>query len=297
MLLTVFIMSKRPSLHLHLLGLLLFLPGGLALAKGKGTPPQKEAAPEPVRVEQPPQEQDPIAADPLEESKDEPTEDALVSEGDESTKGADAPHCGISDRKWSVFLEGGFRWDSGNSARRDQIGEDVNDQNDAVSSLGPMFHLGLMIRQSPHFRMGGALGYGANYDLNNQDLLIGQLVTVDYRLEWSAPLTAKLFILGQPRVAASLVIPGGMLADRISEYQAAGYDTWGGPRYGFLFGLEAGVRYQTNDWLSLRATVGYGWGMHFLLDSKAEGATVSGSHSWQVQASRVSGNLGIEAAF
>lgn len=292
MLLSVYRMSKTSSFSLSLIGLLA-LGASTASAKPKAA---AKSEPAPAKVETPPQEEDPIATADLSESADS-SEAGVAEEKSEPASPSAAPDCGSPSRKWSVFLDGGFRWDTGNSARRDQIGQDVTDQNDAVNSLGPMFQLGLMVRQSPYFRMGGALGYGANYDLNNDDLLIGQLITVDYRMEWSAPLTGKLFILGAPRVAASLIIPGGVLADRISEYQAAGYDTWGGPRYGFLFGLDAGVRYQTNEWLSLRATVGYGWGMHFLLDSKAEGQTVSGSHSWQVQASRVSGNLGIEAAF
>jgi hypothetical protein len=246
------------------------------------------------------------AETPAEDPLAEPASDEADTEGasleseekaEEEVIEPEGPICVTPGRKWSFFFDGGFRWDTGNSSRRSQVGDDITNQNDNITALGPMFHLGLMHRKNPHFRMGGALGYGANHDLNNNNLLIGQLLTVDYRLEWSAPLAPDLSIVGAPRVGVSLVLPSGVLADRISQYQSAGYDTWSGPRYGFLLGLDAGVRYQMSSWLSLRATVGYAWGMHFLLDSKAEGETVSASHSWQIQASRLSGNLGLEIAF
>ncbi len=240
---------------------------------------------------------DPLAEPPSDETETEEASLETEEEPEEANREPDGPICVTPGRKWAFFVDGGFRWDTGNSSRRSQVGDDLTNQNDNISSLGPMFHLGLMHRKSPHFRMGGALGYGTNQDLNNNNLLIGQLLTVDYRLEWSAPLATDLYIVGAPRVGVSLVLPSGVLADRISQYQSAGYDTWSGPRYGFLLGLDAGVRYQMSSWLSLRATVGYAWGMHFLLDSKVEGETVSASHSWQIQASRLSGNLGVEIAF
>lgn len=264
----------------------------VAAKAGVASAPQASAEAE---AEAPPE--DPLAAPPSEDAETEEVSADTEAASPEENTDPEAPICVTPGRKWAIFVDGGFRWDTGNSSRRSQVGDDVTNQNDNISALGPMFHLGVMHRKSPHFRMGGALGYGTNHDLNNNNLLIGQLLTVDYRLEWSAPLSPDLFIVGAPRVGVSLVLPSGVLADRISQYQAAGYDTWSGPRYGFLLGLDAGVRYEASSWLSLRATVGYAWGLHFLLDSKAEGETVSASHSWQIQASRLSGNLGLEVAF
>lgn len=197
----------------------------------------------------------------------------------------------------TVWIEFGLRWDNGNLSRSEQVGGNRNNQNDEINSLGPLFNLGYLARQSTHVAMGAQLGYGASYDLNNNDLLIGQLLDLQYIAEFSAPLTEKFSILGAPRGGLALLIPGGILEERIDTNQEAGYDTWSGPRYGFLLGFNAGVRYKVASWFSLRATVGYSWSMLFLLDSKADGATVSASQSWQVQTSRVNGTLGAEMNF
>lgn len=197
----------------------------------------------------------------------------------------------------AVFLEAGVRWDLGNFSRNENVGLNESNQNDAIAAWDPMFHIGILSRRDDVWRIGGAFGYGGNYSLNNNDRILGQLLTADFRVEARKQISEAVWLFAQPKVGVSAIIPGGLLQDRISANQRFGYDTWSGPRWGFLVGVDAGARYVINDWLALRGSVGYAWTMSFLLDSKASTEQVSASQSWQIQASRLSGNLGVEASF
>jgi hypothetical protein len=246
------------------------------------------------KASEPEPEDEPLASEPV---ADEAAETPEATVAASPTPDAACACAGAKNPKHTVWVEFGVRWDNGNFSRSEQVGGNRDNQNDAVNSLGPLFNVGFLVRQNAHIGMGAQLGYGASYDLNNDDLLIGQLLDLQYVAEFSAPLSDKFSILGAPRGGLALVIPSGILQERIDSNQQAGYDTWSGPRYGFLLGFNAGVRYKVAPWFSLRATIGYSWTMLFLLDSKAEGATVSASQSWQVQASRVNGVLGVEMNF
>ena len=257
-----------------------------AKTKKKAEPPAAEPAP-------PPQEEEPA---PIEEPAPEPTKaesSAAVSTDASEVSTTSAP---TGTREFLLFLEGGFRYDLGNFSRRENVGRNETTNNDSVSTVDPMFHLGFLKRLDDSFRMGAAFGYGGNFSAGNNQLL-GQLLTLDWRIEGSVRVEEKLWLIATPKLGAQVLIPGGLLQDRISENQRFGYDTWSGPRYGFLVGVDAGVRYQVNDWFSLRGTVGYAWGMFFLLDSSASSEFVSASQTWQLQSSRLSGNVGIEVSF
>lgn len=240
------------------------------------------------------------AAEPAPPPKEEePAPEPAQSESVElsaTTSAPEEPTPAKTTREFLLFLEGGFRYDLGNFSRRENVGRNEQTNNGEVSTVDPMFHLGFLKRLDDSFRMGAAFGYGGNYSAGNNQLL-GQLLTLDWRMEGSVRVEEKLWLLATPKLGAQVLIPGGLLQDRISENQRFGYDTWSGPRYGFLLGVDAGARYQVNDWFSLRGTVGYAWGMIFLLDSQASSDLVSASQTWQLQTSRLSGNVGIEVSF
>jgi len=253
-----------------------------AKAKAKATVPAPPAPePEPEPAPEPAPEPKPVAPEPEAEVAAAPP--VIV------------PPAG--PRPWLVFLEGGFHWDLGTFSRSENVGLNQNNNNDEINSLGPMVTLGVLSRVSDVWRVGGAFGYGGNWDLNNSNQLLGQLLTADFRLEAGTQVADHFWLFAQPKVGLTSIIPGGILQDRITANQQFGFDTWSGPRWGFLIGADAGGRYMLNDWLSLRATVGYAWTMSFLLDSHASSPQVSASQTWQVQASRLSGNLGLEASF
>lgn len=195
-----------------------------------------------------------------------------------------------------MFLEGGFRWDLGTFSRRETVGNNVQTGQDEINTFHSMLHVGFLERVADRVRFGGAFGYGGNYNYNGNNLL-GQLLTFDIRVEYGIPLSAKFGLIGSPRFGLSMLIPAGQLADRINENQLAGYDTWSGPRYGFLLGADVGVRYGFTDWFSARVTVGYAWYIMLLLNSHASDGDISASQSWTAQASRLSGNLGLEVTF
>lgn len=209
--------------------------------------------------------------------------------------GGSCPCAGSAGTLW--FLDGGFRLDRGNFRRADVVGRNEQIDDDDVDAWGGVVHVGFLTPLNQSWRMGGAVGYGGNYDLDNNGQLLGQLFTADWRVEVSAPLTGSWSLIGMPRVGASLIVPGGVLQDRITANQQAGYGTWSGPRFGFLVGAAGGARYRLNDWFSMRATVGYTFTMHFLLNSRASSEFVSASQTWRVHTSRLTGLLGLEATF
>lgn len=216
---------------------------------------------------------------------------------DASASGAaTAPLVGPSAGQHLIFVEGGFRQDLGTFSRRDVVGDNVQANRDEVDTFGPMFHIGFLERVAHRVRLGGAFAYGGNYNYNGNNLL-GQLLTLDFRVELGIPVAPKWAIMGTPRFGLSMLIPGGQLADRIYENQQAGYDTWSGPRYGFIVGADVGARYALTSWLSARATLGYAWHIMLLLNTHASDGEISASQSWTVQASRISGNLGLEVTF
>lgn len=224
------------------------------------------------------------------------TEGAAASADASATGEAAAPLVGPSSGQHLIFVEGGFRQDLGTFSRRDVVGDNVQANRDEVDTFGPMFHIGFLERVAHRVRLGGAFAYGGNYNYNGNNLL-GQLLTLDFRVELGIPVAPKWAIMGTPRFGLSMLIPGGQLADRIYDNQQAGYDTWSGPRYGFIVGADVGARYALTSWLSARATLGYAWHIMLLLNTHASDGEISASQSWTVQASRISGNLGLEVTF
>jgi len=194
-----------------------------------------------------------------------------------------------------LFLEGGFRQDWGTFSRQETSGANVIPNVDDYETFHSMFHFGFLERIDDRVRLGGAFGYGGSYRAGNE--LLGQLLTLDMRVEYGIPLAPKWAFIGTPRFGLSMIIPGGILADRINELQLFGYNTWSGPRFGFLVGGDVGARYALTPWLSARATVGYAWFIMLLLNSHASDGDISSSVSWTTQASRLSGNLGLEISF
>ncbi len=204
---------------------------------------------------------------------------------------------GGTGKNMLVFADGGVRYDLGNFSRDERVGRNEDSQNDDIRSWGLPIHVGLMSRLDDNWRMGAVFGYGFNYDIDNDGDLLGQLLTLDLRLEWTAPLSDSWWVIGGPKMGLSTIIPGGILRERIDENQRVGYSTVSGPRLGFLVGVDAGVRYRVNDWFSFRGTIGYLYTMHFLLNSTASSEAVTAKQVWRAAASRVSGVLGVEAAF
>lgn len=224
------------------------------------------------------------------------TKGGAASTGASAAGASAAALVGPADGDHIIFVEGGFRQDLGSFSRRDVVGEHVDVNRSDVDAFGPMFHVGFLERINGRTRLGGAFAYGGNYRTTGNTLL-GQLLTLDLRVELGIPIAPKWAIIGTPRIGLSMLIPGGTLADRIQSNQLAGYDTWSGPRYGFIVGADVGARYGFTSWLSARATLGYAWHIMLLLNTRASDGEISASQSWTVQASRLAGNLGLEVAF
>ncbi len=195
-----------------------------------------------------------------------------------------------------AYLDFGFRWDSGNFSRDESVGQNQQNQDTAVDAWGPMIHAALLAQLNDKWRLGGAFGYGGTYDLNNNTVL-GQLLTLDLRAELTAHMAGRFWMIIEPRAGLSMILPAGLMQERIDANQRFGFDTMSGPRFGFLAGGALGARYMATSWFSIRATVAYEYTMHFLLNTTADGELVSANQKWVVGASRLGGTLGVEAAF
>lgn len=271
--------------------------GASAASKAASSPakPAPEKAPEPA-----PEEVD-LADLPAEE---EPAPQPAASEGAVQTSGSAggaagpvaAGLVGPSAGEHLVFFEAGFRQDLGTFSQQEVVGQNVQTNRDEVDTFGAMFHIGFLERVAKNVRLGGAFAYGGNYAYSGNNLL-GQLLTLDMRTELAIPVAPKWAFIGTPRLGMSMIIPGGLLADRITENQLNGYNTWSGPRFGFLAGIDVGARYGLTPWLSARATVGYAWFIMLLMNSSASDGTISAAQSWTLEASRLSGNIGLEVSF
>lgn len=196
-----------------------------------------------------------------------------------------------------AYLDFGFRWDSGNFSRDESVGQNQQNQDTAVDAWGPLIHAALLAQLNDKWRLGGAFGYGGTYDLNNNNTVLGQLLTLDLRAELTAHMAGRFWMIIEPRAGLSMILPAGLMQERIDANQRFGFDTMSGPRFGFLAGGALGARYMATSWFSIRATVAYEYTMHFLLNTTADGELVSANQKWVVGASRLGGALGVEAAF
>lgn len=265
---------------------------GVPAATAKPAKPGKSeapAAPEPAPAPTPEPEAapEPEASEPPETSADSKQE---LSAGPESA----APGAALPS---IAFLDFGFRFDLGTFSRRSVIANDVRSNIDSVRAFDPNLTLGFLVPVNESWRVGAAFGYGFNYDPTNDGGVLGQLLVLDGRMEWNVAATSDLGVFLGPRVGLVGLIPGGELQEEIDQNQLFGYDTWNVPRIGFLVGADAGLRYRLTSLIYARASLGYAYTMMFLLDSQASAGGISASETWQIQASRLGGSLGVELAF
>jgi hypothetical protein len=270
--------------------------GKAAPKKGtaSSTEPSKAAEPAPEEVDL--ADLEPAEPEPAPESTSSGSAAAASTSASTGAAGAaGGAIVGPASGQHLMFLEAGFRHDWGTFSQQDRSGANVVTDIQDYDSFHSTFHLGFLERVAERVRVGGALGYLGNYEAGNE--LLGQMLTLDMRVEFALPVAPKWAIIGTPRFGASMIIPGGILAREINDLQSFGFDTWSGPRFGFLVGGDVGARFGLNDWLSVRATVGYAWFITLLLNSYGGDSEFPGAVSWTAQASRLNGNIGLEVAF
>jgi hypothetical protein len=207
------------------------------------------------------------------------------------------------------FIDGGIRYDAGTFLQRTTVGRNDQEDNNSIKAFGPLLHLGAMGGISKHVRLGGAFGYGGNYNISQkltkeerqndrepQRWEMGQLITADFRMEWSHVVSGPFSVLVTPMAGITAIIPGGDLMIATDEV-ADSHRTSQGPRLGFLLGADMGARYHLNSWFSIKTALGYSYTWQSLLKATANGETADSKRVWKVSASRLSAVVGLEASF
>jgi hypothetical protein len=208
-----------------------------------------------------------------------------------------------------IFFEGGVRSDVGTLLQRETVGRLETETLTDVKALGPMFHVGLLTKIFWQFRLGVGFGYGFNYtlkerqtptereqELEQQTYAIGQLYTIDGRLEFSQILGDGFFVLVTPRGGLSMIGVGEDLKALANELEGS-HVVRQGPRMGFLIGGDVGVRYMLRPWFSLRLTGGYSYTHQSLLKATRRGDAADSDRSWRMMMARFGTNLALEASF
>ncbi len=212
------------------------------------------------------------------------------------------------DGKTSIFFfEGGVRHDLGTFTQRETVGRAVvTDETMDMYALGPFFRMGLLFPLANRFRLGAAFGYGFNYTIterkegpNDDDpnrTQLGQLITADLRAEWNPLLHGPLSLILSPIATLTAISPGGELKET-TDSLAESHNTWKGPRFGWAFGAEAGLRYMFKDWFSFKLVGGYAYTNQGLLRASRKGDAADSKRVWKATASRITVLFGTEAHF
>lgn len=186
-------------------------------------------------------------------------------------------------------------------------GDLVEGRND-IGNEGMVLGAGLAVSLSymrtiaDRVSLGGSLRLlGAYaYELEDRDddpVEIGKLLELAPAAQYLLPITRDLGVAFVGQLGLAVLLPSSELADRIDTLQAQGFDTSGTPRLGIVSGLSVGTRHAYNDWLALRADLGWLWEKLFLLDASAQSGGLRGEDSWTVEWTRVRLHLGAELMF
>ena len=173
------------------------------------------------------------------------------------------------------------------------------------------FSLWYMRPLTSSLRWGGGLRYYGAYDIvdevpddTEEDDLpepqgFGTLADLYVQMEWHTPLVEGLpleFVLGT-QLGFNVLFPGGALQEEIDELKEQNVGVFDGPRVGFLFGPQVGVRYQALKLVAVRADVGARYNRLFIFSTSEEVDGVAFAKEWNLNILRYDFSLGVEVTF
>lgn len=168
-----------------------------------------------------------------------------------------------------LIVEGGLFLDSGTREDEVLIGPSRNIDRADVSNidlgfvtLAYLHQLGAPDGPRAGFRVGGELRYLGQYTTersNDAREVVGALIEVGARADWSTPITSDLAFFVAARAAMALAFPSGDLATEIDRMVAEGISAGHGPRPGVTLMPSVGVRYGIHERVELLAGLGLGW--------------------------------------
>lgn len=164
---------------------------------------------------------------------------------------------------------------------------------------------------SESLRWGGGLRYYGTYsildevpeDTEEEDLPtaqeFGTLSDLYIQMEWHTPLVEgiPLELVVGTQLGMNMLFPGGALQAEIDRLKEQNVGVFDGPRLGFLFGPQVGVRYQVLKLVGLRADFGARYNRLFLFSTSEEVDGVAFAKEWNLNVLRYDFSFGVEVTF
>ena len=205
-----------------------------------------------------------------------------------------------------IGIEGGLFFDSGTRSDEVRLGPTSNTSRDDVGNvdlgfiaLFYMHQLGKDAAAREGFRIGGEVRYLGRYasEFDDEEVeVVGSLLEVGARGDWSTLITNELSFVVGLRVALALAFPEGELADEIDRLAAEGVSAGSGPRVGVTILPSIGARYAIHTRVNVALNVGLGWShlSIFALDETVSGVGYARDES--ISNTRFELGLGLEVS-
>ncbi len=205
-----------------------------------------------------------------------------------------------------IGIEGGLFFDSGTRSDEVRLGPTVDTSRDDVGNvdlgfiaLYYMHQLGEDSAAREGFRIGGEVRYLGRYasEYDDEEVeVVGSLLELGARGDWSTLITNELSFVVGLRVALALAFPEGELADEIDRLAAEGVSAGAGPRVGVTILPSIGARYAIHTRVNIALNVGLGWShlSIFGLDETVSGVGYARDES--ISSTRFELGLGLEVS-
>jgi hypothetical protein len=200
----------------------------------------------------------------------------------------------------SIGIEGGLFFDA-STAKDETVVGPIRDTERADLSNRDLGHVALYylhaLDEKHGFRLGGELRYLGTLATENDDdekAVLGPMLEIGARGEWSTPLTEKLTFLVSLRASLALVFPEGELAEEIDRMAVDGIPAGDGPRPGVTLMPSVGARYAIHERVNAGLSLGLGWTFLSIFDLDEQVSGITYSRASTLSATRFELTVGLE---
>ena len=144
---------------------------------------------------------------------------------------------------------------------------------------------------------GAGLAWRGRYSAeleNDQAFVFGQLTELYGQIDYGIPFHKKWTANFSGRVGLATLFPEGDFSNEIERLQDGDVGVWSGPRFGWLIGATAGVRYPLTKRITLVGDLGLEAERIYLFHTQDTVGDVHVEKSWRNEVTRVSVSFGME---
>jgi hypothetical protein len=155
----------------------------------------------------------------------------------------------------------------------------------------------LWLPQTRSWRWGGGATWRGRYSATDDDgdaYVFGQLCEAYGHIDRGFPLPGRWRGAVAGRAGLAVLFPEGDFSDEISRLQEGGVSVWSGPRFGWLLGAAAGVRYPIGERVTFVGDLGVEAERIYLFATQDTTQSINVSKTWRNEITRVSVSLGVE---